>query len=267
MNANGSIQISGKNLSIAWAKAFLKCFDTPGGVLRQAVVHFREPNQMDEIETPLIRTIVDSNLREPRNHLAKHSVVESVAGTIFPESIWRRSGGCRNTFFDMYTRLIPFIRKCPLNRRGLYFQRLMAYQGFEDKPINQLRHIIETWLAGNHRLSALQAGIFDPRTDHSNSQQMGFPCLQQVVFQPNGVNGTSGLSVTAFYANQTLVEKAYGNYLGLRRLGKFMAKEMGLALKEVICVSSALKLSAKAGKADCEALRDQICEGLKYAGE
>ena len=34
--------------------------------------------------------------------------------------------------------------------------------------------------------------------------------------------------MTGFYATQYVVERAYGNYLGLCRLGEFMAHEMGL---------------------------------------
>ena len=72
---------------------------------------------------------------------------------------------------------------------------------------------------------------------------MGFPCLQQVVFHTKGSNGSDGLEVVAFYANQLLFEKAYGNYLGLYRLGKFMAGEMGLRLTGVTCIASHLKIS------------------------
>jgi hypothetical protein len=76
--------------------------------------------------------------------------------------------------------------------------------------------------------------------------------LQQVVFYPNGAHGKDGLSVVAFYANQTLAEKAYGNYLGLYRLGRFMANEMGIQMKEVVCIASALKLSDSLTKSCCE---------------
>ena len=34
--------------------------------------------------------------------------------------------------------------------------------------VNQLEHIIQTWHKGNHRRTALQAGLFDPLKDHTD---------------------------------------------------------------------------------------------------
>lgn len=156
--------------------------------------------------------------------------------------------------------MIPFVKRCKANRRGHYFQRMIAYLPSSGKkaPINQLEHIITTWHKGNSRRSALQAGIFDPRSDHSDARQQGFPCLQQVAFYPKGTNGKDGLSVIASYANQTVVEKAYGNYLGLYRLGMFMAKEMDLELTEIVCIASALKLNNTVGKGCCKSLVNAV---------
>lgn len=84
----------------------------------------------------------------------------------------------------------------------------------------------------------LQASIFDPKRDHVRSAQLGFPCLQHVTFVPND----GGLIINAFYATQQIFEKAYGNYLGLCRLGHFMAHEMGLTLERMNCVIGVEKL-------------------------
>src|SRR3546814_7420399 len=70
------------------------------------------------------------------------------------------------------------------------------------------------------------ATTFDPGRDHVASAQLGFPCLQQVSFEPT----TAGLVVNAFYATQQVFDKAYGNYLGLAQLGAFMAHEMDIPL-------------------------------------
>ena len=86
--------------------------------------------------------------------------------------------------------------------------------------------------------SALQAAIFDPTKDHTNQRMRGFPCLQQVAFAPQGADG---LMVTGLYATQYIFERAYGNYLGLCRLGRFMAQEMGKQLTQVTCVASPAK--------------------------
>jgi hypothetical protein len=71
---------------------------------------------------------------------------------------------------------------------------------------------------------------------------MGFPCLQQVIFVPLGPSGRNGLMVNAFYATQYMFEKAYGNYLGLCRLGTFMAHYMGLKFVRLSCTVGTAEL-------------------------
>jgi len=256
--------IVGANISLSWAKAFIKCLEAHGGVLSPAIVHICIEDA-ESSETSQIREIVEKQLQSLINKPAVQSVVETVAGTIFPSSVWRLSNGDRLAFYKRYESMLPFIRRKKGNRLGTYFQRMISYVNHNEEKINQLEHIIDTWHSGCHRHSALQAGIFDPRVDHSKLRRQGFPCLQQVVFYPKGSNGRDGLSVVAFYANQTLIEKAYGNYLGLYRLGLFMANEMGLELKKVVCIASALKLSDKIGKSDCLSVAKAIRAELRNA--
>lgn len=246
--------IFGSNLSLAWAKALVKCHESPGGSLCPASVRFKVPENKNLLEVASIRTLADEALKDSSRYIDGQSVVETVAGTIFPELVWKRSRGDRDAFYDTYGKMLPHIMKKPANRRGIYFQRLIKFGIHGENPVNQLEFIINTWEGGNHRHSALQAAIFDPNTDHSHARQLGFPCLQQVVFHPLGTNGSCGLSVVAFYANQTLIEKGYGNYLGLYRLGSFMAEAMGLQLKEVVCIASALKHSDHRAKSDSDIL-------------
>jgi hypothetical protein len=62
-----------------------------------------------------------------------------------------------------------------------------------------------------------------------------FPCLQQVTFAPTD---NQDLIVSGNYATQYLLDRAYGNYLGLCRLGLFMAKHMGLTFSQMNCIST-----------------------------
>jgi thymidylate synthase len=113
---------------------------------------------------------------------------------------------------------------------------------------NQLEHIISQYkLRPNCRASMFQASIFDPRRDHTSSAQLGFPCLQHVSFVPD--NNERSLSINAFYATQQLFNKAYGNYLGLCRLGNFMAHEMGLDFNQMNCFVGIAKVD-NIGKTD-----------------
>ena len=107
--------------------------------------------------------------------------------------------------------------------RGLYFERMVMY-GRGPCDGNQLEWILSQFGSRKGvRRSMLQAATFDPGRDHVASAQLGFPCLDHVSFVPT----RAGLVVNATYATQQVFDKAYGNYLGLTRLGAFMAKEMG----------------------------------------
>ena len=74
--------------------------------------------------------------------------------------------------------------------------------------------------------------------DHVASAQLGFPCLQQISFDPT----KAGLIMNSFYATQQIFDKAYGNYLGLARLGAFMAHEMGIPLAQINVMVGIAKL-------------------------
>lgn len=237
----------GHNLSDAWAKAFLKCFDSSGNDITLGIVSFDvNTSQEWRLENNDIREALDNQLGVCPDS-TNPSNVETVAGTIFPESIWRRCDGDRQKLFAEYDKIWPSIKKCTVNRYGNYFRRLTAFGRPDDKSkVRQLEKIISYWNGGGRRHSALQAALFDPHQDHRPGPYLGFPCLQQLVFHPKGNNGSEGLEVVAFYANQILLQKAYGNYLGLYRLGEFMAGEMGLELSGVTCVASHLTL-AKSG--------------------
>ncbi len=216
------------NLSEAWYRAFAEVLHS--GEISPLVVVVDNIGNDGPAEVPEIRRALDTELVRQ----GKQSC-HTVANTIFP-SMWNREAK-REELYDRYRRILPSMRRHGRNIHGLYFERLIdfghdsEYQG----GINQLEHIINTWNRGNHRRSALQAGIFDPRSDHSNQRQRGFPCLQQVAFARHGLQG---LSVTGFYATQYIFERAYGNYLGLCRLGQFMGKEMGLHFSRMVCIAT-----------------------------
>lgn len=213
------------NLSVAWGVAFLNVLsgDAPRNVPLQVTV--RLPAGGIPLEDRVIRRLIDGFLRE-------HALldVHGVANTIFPQSLWNPALGAE-TLYERYLKLWSRLQKCPANRRGHYFRRMVESRPEPgEPPINQLKHLIATWKNGNHRHSALQLAVFDPALDHVHSRQLGFPCLHQVCLTPLGSNGCDGMAITGFYATQRLLDKGYGNFLGLCRLGAFMAHEMGLQL-------------------------------------
>ena len=239
------VHIESSNLSAAWAEAFLKTL-APNKHHPAFIVSITSLQDGIEEDDDLRQKLDETLFSEGK------SGCRTVANTIFPLSMWNPDCS-RQELFDRYENAWPRIRQCLANRRGAgenradtYFRRLTKY---DEAPLsnstnyfNQLDFIAETWNGGNKRRSALQASIFMPPLDRSHSQQGGFPCLQQVSFMPLGSKGKNGLEVTALYPTQTLFEKAYGNYLGLCRLGRFMAHEMDLELSRVRCIALRMKL-------------------------
>lgn len=244
------------NLSIAWALAFLAAMESGTSELAPLVISvsdFTDSGVANEHEP--IRNRLDQELEKS----GKYSC-HSVANTIFPESMWNPSlENNASELFERYDRNWSRIKRYRDNLRGVYFRRLTAFQprnadGAGGQKVNQLQYILDTFAAGNHRRSALQASILDPTRDDTNSRQQGFPCLQQVGF---AVIGDAGLCVTGFYPLQYLFTKAYGNYLGLCRLGRFMASQMGLSMIQMNCMVANAKLGAS-GKNELKGFADDL---------
>ena len=155
--------------------------------------------------------------------------VETVANTIFPDSLWN-PGEPRRKLYERYQAILPRVRRASRqNAHGIYFERMIT-NGRDDAP-NQIEFGLDAFEPGMRR-SVLQVGVFDPRKDHSAARRRGFPCLQHLSFVPDG---DGNLSANAFYASQFMVERAYGNYLGICRLGRFVAWELGCPLTRVTC--------------------------------
>jgi hypothetical protein len=226
--------IDSPDLPTAWLEAFSKCYDSPGGVISPCIVKFgaiSESSWNQEIQAKLDKSLKNDNVND--------TVFETltVRNTIFPENLWKMSNGDRQVFYDKYNKSWPKIRLSTQNRHGCYFQRLIDFE-HEGKKKNQLEEIITTWNSGIRRKSALQATIFNPFKDLVPAPRLGFPCLQQIVFIPEGTNGQNGLTIVGFYATQDCYRKAFGNYWGLMCLGRFMAEAMDIPFKGVCCIAS-----------------------------
>ena len=230
------VMINDGNLSRAWSRLLLGVLDGAGTEVSPLVVSvtgFDEKGMARE----------DSTVRQALDQLLKRKgrfKVEDVAFTIFPQRVWEMSRGDRYGFFALYRATFPRWQAMnkKANGRGLYFERMVMY-GRGPCDGNQLEWILSQY--GSRvgvRRSMLQATTFDPGRDHVGSAQLGFPCLQQVSFEPTA----SGLVVNAFYATQQVFDKAYGNYLGLAQLGAFMAHEMDMRLARLNVMVGVAKL-------------------------
>ena len=186
------------------------------------------------------------------------------AMTIFPQKVWV----CNKTlsakaFCDLCVdHLAPRLKSLnQVNRNGLYFERMMSYAAIKKgvpTRVNQLETIIDR-LNGpkKFRITGLQMSCFDPASDHTAQPQRGFPCLQQI-----GVDydGNDGISITALYPAHSIVDRAYGNLLGLMHLGNFIGHHTGLSLKRLNCYA----MSPRLGKVNRGDIRDLVSQASAF---
>lgn len=239
------VTLTADNLSVAWGKV-LNELAKPGvtrlAPLTLSITGFDETGVAREV--PEIRTAVDRFLLSQGK---KNS--ENIAWTIFPQQDWEISGGDRDLFFDVYIESFQRVQafNARNNKRGSYFQRLVDLNGGGQGP-NQLKWLLDDY--DQHpkarRTSKFQATTFDPARDYSSTGQLEFPCLQQVSFTFED----RALQVNAFYATQQIARKAYGNYLGLSRLGAFVASQMKLRFEQLNIFVGVAKMDI--GKTDAD---------------
>jgi hypothetical protein len=229
--------LTATSISDAWKRVACACLESRGGEVQSLTteIPLGQGNENLEFRAEFNELLIQSNKQR----------VETVARTIFPRGLWN-SKAPRSELYGRYEAILPKLRKCKLNSRGIYFERLIRYpvEKNSSKTVNQLEFIISTYVeAHNHRRSALQASLYNPFIDASNAPRLGFPCLQQLAFIPDADHG---LTVLAFYPIHYIFERAYGNYLGLSHLAEFMAKEMNLVPRRLMCVAGVAKLEKSA---------------------
>jgi len=237
------------SLAVAWARAFLQFMDKPDRTFAPFMVSIAAGPDGNPVEDEDLRDALDACLV-----VIEQQNVEVVAKTIFPQEIWQKKcQGLRAKLYSYYREHLPdYVEMNNANRYGLYFARLIGFDldaktgsqvghlagaGLPEQG-NQLEFIIQACKPGAQSM-ALQAVIFDPVRDQVKERR-GFPCLQHVTFVRDHERGT--LSLNAFYALQSFFVKSYGNWLGLMRLGAFVASQTGLRFKQLNCFAGKQKM-------------------------
>ena len=265
MSTNNTELINETNLSHAWGRAFLSAMAKPGS--NPSPILLSLTGFVDSVppENPQIRQAVDVLLEA--NDL---STCEIGAMLIFPLKAWDRHGrpGCEDFSRWYLAKMLPRLRaRSTANRNGVYFERMIDYHGERDgQPfvINQLSEISRIWRRDQAngrrpRQSALVVSCLDPGKDLRGQPQRGFPCLQQVSFN---YDDAGGLAISAYYPTQHVFDRGYGNYLGLCRLGLFMAHELGLELVRFNCFVGRAELGYALNKQDLRGIEQLVRAAL-----
>lgn len=195
--------------------------------------------------------------------------IDTVANTLFPEHWYvpERAAEPRKHMFELWDLALSRGLHSPSQS---YFDRLAAYPAHDGEPVNQLEESVlrlQSQIAsGNPKSSAYEVGLSDPldlrvHAPGRDRNIMGFPCLSHISLTLHD----GAIHLTAIYRNQDFVKKAYGNYVGLARLVRFFATEIGVEPGEIMCVASHADASV-IGKRDLETLIDACRSALGSAG-
>lgn len=249
--------VSGENVSSAWLAAVSHLLGEPTADCSNLAVAIRNPT----LEVGGIRRELEAFREEALREGRKvPPAVDSVAGTIFPAAFYRTSARDPEAhLYEMERKIRHVVRKHPQNRHGTYFERLVAYPVADEREFNQLHHVLERLRSavrnGRRKGNQFELSLFHPERD---PYPVGFPCLSHVsVTLRAGV-----LDATAIYRNQYYVERAYGNFIGLGNLLRFLATESGFATGELLCVASHAELELSSyGKGRVKSLVDR-CSAL-----
>jgi hypothetical protein len=147
--------LSASSVSDAWKQVVGMCLKSPNHESCGLTVEIICGDQRDD---PSFRRGVNRAL-----NAADKATVETVARTIFPLGLWNPQAP-RSELYRRYLKILRKLRKCTLNRRGLYFERLIRYPMDRKGTtfVNQLEFVISTYVdRKNRRRSALQASLYN----------------------------------------------------------------------------------------------------------
>jgi hypothetical protein len=186
-----------------------------------------------------------------------HWGISTVANTIFPEALYHPHLG-EEAAPRLYENYALSMRMHRRRRRDkdTYFNRLVAYpiamSGPSDPKFplnddgtwNQLRFYVErlrNQRLGTRRSSSYELGISAPtdgelriQAPYEDKRIGSFPCLSHISL----TLVDDHVHMNATYRNQTFVTRAYGNYVGLAALLRFIAAESGASPGEIQVVAT-----------------------------
>ncbi|GGN51726.1 thymidylate synthase [Actinoplanes campanulatus] len=228
-----TFNVQAPDVSTAWIRACRALLENRSHRAFHTVVRIVDPQRDDPRVRAELDRILTAKGMQP---------VSTVANTIFPAALAAKAA-THEELVERYKGLYPALKRLHNgNRLGTYFQRLIDFPG-KDESVDQLAGIIRQLLLQgrtNPKSACYEANLVDPATDdvepYSTSAPirvpgrdngiMQFPCLSHCSFQLD--NRTRQLHLTALYRSHYMVEKAYGNYLGLGDLLAYVARQSDL---------------------------------------
>lgn len=241
------------SVSEAWLLSLERTAAADSGRAVHVISTVTEPGT----EVEAVRRVLDGAL-----DAAGAQSVDTVAETIFPASLYPDPGvewsvglvaaqrgvldAAAESLYDAYVGMLPLLRTVNANKSGTYFSRMITWPGKEAGGVNQLtarvEHLRAQHAAGRRTNNTLDIDMAaDALGDDEDVRGLqvyaptdrrtrGFPCLTHIDLTLY----ESRLHMTAVYRHQYLIDKAYGNLLGLSWLMRFLCQQSGHELGELV---------------------------------
>ena len=248
-----ALMVSAGNISAAWVDTLDVLLNRNGEAVN-LMVAVADPTA----EEPAVRAVIDAFIDERRQANRSVKRISTVANTIFPESWYLEHLGvdAEEHLYDLERTSRKLLRRHGNNQRGTYFERFVAWPAPDGTTFNQLDQVVRRLRAererGHRRGNAYEMGITTPADEAiampvvvggRDRQIMSFPCLSHVSFSlQKGV-----VHMAAIYRNHDLTQRAYGNYIGLGRLLRFVALQSGWPVGELACLSASIAAGTGTG--------------------
>lgn len=191
------------------------------------IIDVQDPVSHDDADHAAI-TLLDRFLRD-RNQ----NPVITVSNTIFPQSLYDEYGSPE--FYAVY--LEDFDKLSGTKQWGRYFERMIRHRTFDGTVYSPLQELIDKMTQQEARgptfSSVYELGIYDPLFDRRVFR--GGQCLSYLSFK---LDDAGALRLTALYRNHTYITRCLGNLIGLGRLQAFIAKEAGVRVGSLTCIST-----------------------------
>lgn len=230
-----------------------------GGTYRNIVLEIERPQELSAADLAVLGAVNPA--------LRAHSAlsIETVAGTIFPQGQYLRHGP--DAFAERFLKIMKRAKK--RNTWGTYAMRLLERSGRQaGSKFNPLAQVVAKLKRASteghpyqsvYELSphvaedldetpyeiACELPTFDAALDGAKVGNM--PCLSHLTFK---MVSRTHVELTAIYRSHYYASRALGNLVGLSHLLSYVAKQSGLQVGRLTCISTHAVLDADAlGKA------------------
>lgn len=233
--------------------------------LNQLLPNRTADNLFLEITDPLTITTEDRQLMDKVDCALIRSelTLRTVAGTIFPLALYKQYG--RPGFYAKYMEMLA--RGKQVGTWGTYAARMIDRAGQDSVArINPLEMLVMKLRNQPQKkngkessyVSTYELGVAEPNDDLPIEERgaelptydpafdalrwFGGPCLSHLSFKRTPAGTGHAVNLVAIYRSHHYCARALGNLIGLAQLQSFVAKESGLKVGTLSCLSSYAEL-------------------------